>query len=113
MIHLTDDGQTLTIRLSGWDLIWACRRTVTIPRACISGARLRQPSDRPPWCRCPGTCIPGVIIAGTYLARGRAEFWSMRYRDTLVLELRGHRFTRIVIDVPDPVAWIRRLEPSR
>jgi hypothetical protein len=50
-----------------------------------------------------------VITAGTYLARGRREFWFVRRkRPFWVIELVGGGWTRLVLDTEPPDAVMPR-----
>lgn len=91
------------IEITGWDKLWSFKGSLDIPKECISRVRKYDGSLRPPWCRCPGTAIPRVIIAGTYYGQGRKEFWNTHFRGgALVFDLKGAEYTRIVVDVDNP-----------
>jgi hypothetical protein len=99
------------IEITGWDRLWSFKGSLTIPRECISNVCKYDRSFKPPWCRCPGTAIPGVIIAGTYYGRGRKEFWSTRFRKgALVFDLKDAEYTRIVVDADNSEAVLYELE---
>jgi hypothetical protein len=110
MNKLTISKTAVQIEITGWDKIWSFKGSLTIPKACISSVRKYDGSLRPPWCRAPGTAIPGVIIAGTYYGRGRKEFWSTHFRgDALVFDLKDSEYTRIVVDVDNPEKMLSEL----
>ncbi len=62
----------------------------------------------------PGTQIPGVIVAGSYLQGGRWTFWDVRGSgdNAIEVELVGVRYHRLVIDVADPDAERERLRAA-
>jgi len=110
MIDVILSTSAVRIEMAGWDRVWACKRSLVLPRRSISRVYRRDDTLRPPWCRCPGTAWPGVIIAGTYYGRGRKEFWSTRFREgTLVFDLHDAEYTRVVVDVADPETILAEL----
>ena len=59
----------------------------------------------------PGTHVPGLIIAGTYYRHGERVFWDVRDASkAVVVELDGHDYDRLVIEVEDPAAVVALLE---
>ena len=110
VITLSEDA--LRVEMTGWSKIWALRKSLHIPFACIEAVTLRPRDLQPAWLKIPGTYLPGVIAAGTYRARGRTEFWSTRFKPhCLVLELVDHEFTRVVLDHPKAGELLK--EPER
>ena len=60
--------------------------------------------------RIPGTGVPGVLRAGTFLD-GTTRTFALchRRRPAVVLELAGQAFDRVVVTVADPQAVLDRL----
>ena len=119
MNKLTISKNAVRIEITGWDKIWSFKGSLVIPKGSISKVYKHDGKLMPPWCRCPGTALPRVIIAGTYYGRGRKEFWNTHFRKgTLVFDLKDADYTRIVVDVDDPDKILAELasgkaEPSR
>ena len=64
--------------------------------------------------RLPGTWFPGLITAGSYLKKGQWSFWDVvNPARTIAVTTRGHRFSRLIVEVADPAAEISRLEAAR
>lgn len=102
---------SISVQLNGWDMVWSLKKSLDIPLSTVAKVYLRPKKLRPPWLRVPGTYVPGVIIAGTYIGRGRKEFWSSRLKsDSIVLDLTDHKFTRVVLDLPDAPKLIEEIE---
>jgi hypothetical protein len=111
MNKIVVSGNTVRIEITGWDKVWSFKGSLTIPRECIRSVRRYDSSLKPPWCRCPGTAIPRVIIAGTYYGRGRKEFWNTHFREgALVFELKDAEYTRIVVDADNPERVLSEFE---
>jgi hypothetical protein len=104
-IHI--DARELRVELSTAEQIWGLHRSLSIPAENIVGA---QPLEKRWWFglgwRVPGSMIPGVVIAGTYLARGDRVFvyWT-RKKQPLQINLHNHRYNRLIVGVDDADAW--------
>lgn len=110
MNKVTISDDVVRIEIAGWDRIWSFKGSLSIPKASIDKVYRHDGKLTPPWCRCPGTALPRVIIAGTYCGRGRKEFWNTHFsQETLVFDLKGAGYTRIVLDVDDPERIIAEL----
>lgn len=108
MISCRIEAGSLQISLSGWAMVSALRRSLRVPVAAISAVHLRSPGHKPPPWRLPGTCIPGLITAGTYRGRGRSEFWYVRgSRPAWVIELVGQDLAAVVLDVEPPTGLLQ------
>jgi hypothetical protein len=63
--------------------------------------------------RWPGTAVPGLITAASYYSARGWSFWDVvgRGQNAVTLELEGHRYSELVLDVAEPdhaVAKLRR-----
>lgn len=98
----------------GWSRVWALKRRIEVPLAAIRLVRRAPAGVGSGWwkgLRLPGTHLPGVIVAGSYLVEGKWEFWDVRGegRSAIEVHLSGTRYSRLVVDVADPDAEVRRL----
>lgn len=113
MLTVSFTADTVIFKLTGWAMFWALKSRLTIPRRAIIAAR-RWSDDpvQPAPLRFPGTHLPGIITAGTYVWKGRREFWSVRHRErAIVLDLEACPYTRLVLEVPEPDALLAQLQP--
>ena len=104
MVTFRIDGHILHLELRGMHKLWALKGKLSVDLAQVRNVRTGQSaaSDYAYWLRIPGTHIPGVIRAGTYMAAGKRAFWSVtRPEDALVIELRGARYEAIVVNVQE------------
>jgi hypothetical protein len=68
---------------------------------------------RPP-IRAPGTYIPWVITAGTYLGEGKKEFWDKAYKKKAIeIDLENERYSKLVVNVANPEDIMDKLRPIR
>jgi len=111
MVAVETEGDAVVVRVLGTHVAWALRRSFCFPRTAIVSAGPAGRDLRPPWLRCPGTCLPFVICAGTYYGGGRKEFWDRtQWGRGIRIDLApGSPFTRVVVDVADPASTLRSL----
>ena len=114
MVDITIASGTITFSPRGLSQLWALRRRITVPVSAIRRVRRAAPGVARGWWkgwRLPGTHLPGVIVAGSYLLDGDWEFWDVRGAGSRAIEvnLSAGRFSRLVIDVDDPDGTVARL----
>jgi hypothetical protein len=103
-VSVTVGDEDAVVRFSGWDVVWALRRTACFPRSAVVSAAV-GPRPRPRGLRAPGTATPW-ITAGTWRSLGGAELWCVHRDDrVLVVDLAdGAPFRRVVLELADPYA---------
>jgi hypothetical protein len=58
-----------------------------------------------------GTFMPRVILAGSFLVRGRWHFYDVTdWNKTVVVELQNERFEQLSVQVADPDAVVQLLK---
>jgi hypothetical protein len=103
-LEITNDE--LIVRVKGWDKLFALKSELRIPLAHIesvarAGVELRAPKA---W-RVLGTSFPG-FQAGTF--KGEDAFWDVSGGgdSAIAIYLRNDHFSKLIIDVEDPVEAI-------
>lgn len=101
----------LQVHLSVLETILALQRSFAIPLTKVLGA-----TDDPGFVRggtglrLPGTHVPGVLTAGTYYLDGDRIFIYLRPKQhPLVIEMKDHRFDRLVLGVTDARAMAMQI----
>ncbi len=58
----------------------------------------------------PGTYIPGLIRAGSYLTPRGWEFWYVirKRPEYVTIELKGGRYQRLILSPSDGDVWVER-----
>jgi hypothetical protein len=99
------DGR-LRIEILGWDKLWSFKSAFDIPLENVVEVRpVRDETWLGGGLRMPGTCLPGVIKAGTYYRGGEKVFWDVhRLENALVIELRNEPYARLILEVENPSA---------
>ena len=110
-LYLTNNR--LTIELEWYEQLWAVTLERRMHIALDRSERVSTAEPQSDWAaiRAPGTFLPGVIKAGTYYSKTGKEFWYVTTdRDYLTLELHDEPYRRIVITIPDNLAWGERID---
>ncbi|MGH8883498.1 MAG: hypothetical protein ACRD0P_40170, partial [Stackebrandtia sp.] len=103
----------LTVRLTGARRAFGRWRPLTIPWRHVTGVRPGSDvAGRYPGMRWGvSTHIPGVITIGSFRRNGSREFWDVADPDrTIVVELGGEKYHRLVLEVDDPVHAITDID---
>ena len=112
MVEIKIIGEMVRIELRGLHRLWALKRSLTIRKSGIRSVMLTSKDLRPAPLRCPGTYLPGIIAAGTFYGKGRKEFWDTVFKNqSIEILLNDEKYTRIVVDVNDPLQVIEQLKP--
>ena len=111
-LELTD--HELVVHLTAWESICALRRSFRVPLAHVRGATEDSGfGGSALGLRIPGTHFPGLIAAGTFIkGRDKQFVYTMRRLQTIVIELAGNDWTRLVIGVPDARAEAARINAA-
>jgi hypothetical protein len=116
MVDVSVIGDRVRFEVAGWDKLWALKSQLEIPLAHIKGARVDPEAARGWWhgLRLPGTNIPGLLTAGTFLQSGGAVFFDVHNTDrTIVVELDHEMYRRLVIEVENPAQTAATIEAAR
>ena len=107
-------GDQLVVTMPGLDRFWSLRRRIAVPLAHVRGATADPGVTREPaGIRAPGTHLPRVITAGTYVRDGERTFWNLRAsQEPVVVELTGERFARLVLGVADARVTAEEIEQA-
>ncbi len=114
MVDLSIAEGNLVLHVRGADQLWALKSTLEIPLHHIAGVRADPSSARGWWhgIRMPGTQIPGILTAGTFYQHGQRVFWDVHNPDrTIVIDLRDERYNELIVEVANPEAAVKLVEP--
>ena len=106
-------GEThVRLELTSWDVLWALESNLTFPIQGVLGVYTNPTATRPKGFRLPGTSVPGLIQAGTYVGNTR-EFWCVCYTgQSVIFELKDFSYNRVA-DMRDPEAVVQRVQAAR
>ena len=117
-VEVQVEGERLTVRFHGWQAPLGVFWKSTVPLSSISRVQTmsaeeaRTQSGRQ--VKLAGTRIPGIVKAGTFGWGEHKQLWSWhRQNEVLVVDLKGERYERLVLDVEDPESVATRIEQAR
>lgn len=114
-LELTD--RELIVHLGKWERIMALTADIRVPLTHVRSAREDRGFGGPGglklgW-RLPGTHIPFLVAAGTFIRHGERQFvFTRRTLQTLVVELGHDEWARLAIGVPDARAEASRINAA-
>lgn len=111
MVQVHVKGDTAVFEVLGWHKLWALKSRIEVPLAHIRAARKDRKATKG-WIgwRMPGTCIPGIIVAGTYIRGGVKRFYDVCNPDrAIVVELENEPFRELIVEVQNPLTAIGKL----
>lgn len=111
MPKLSIDANTFKATMCIGEVMGSFHGDIAVPLANITGAEVL---DQKFWyhlgIRVPGTGLPGLMIAGTYLKKGDRAFvcWK-RGEKVLQVNLTGQRYDRLVLGISDAEDWAEKI----
>ncbi|UOQ76208.1 hypothetical protein MUN84_16675 [Hymenobacter sp. 5516J-16] len=116
MVEVTKEGNTVLFNVKGLHKLWAFKSQLQIPLSHIKNIR-QDPEILKGWWkgfRMPGTHVPGLIAAGTFLQDGKRIFWDVHHAENaLIIELEHDEYNELIIEVENPAAVMELLSPAR
>lgn len=111
MVRIEREDSNFVFEVVGMHKIWALVSKLYIPMDHIIDVYPNeQRLDFIPGLRLPGTHIPGLITAGTYVLQDGVIFCDVVNHDkSIVVELRDEHYKMLVIEVEEPLDVIRFL----
>lgn len=89
----------LEIKLSSWEKLWGLHGDFKIPAKNIVSIEKGEPETGWFDLKFPGTFLPGVIKAGTYLTKRGKEYWywTKYSKFTYIIELKEESYKRLIL----------------
>jgi hypothetical protein len=110
------DETALTVRPRGLDVVWTTRRRIIVPLEHVRGARIDPDVVRHgPWLGAGYTdaLLDYAVAAGSMFVHGHREFWDVHFPErSVVVDLTGEQYERLVIDVDDPEATVAEINAA-
>ena len=113
MVNIRIESDKIIIEVKGYHRIWAFRKQITLNIGRIKSVQIADKSLRPDGIRFPGTYIPKVLIAGTYVWSKQREFWDTNLKGQAIeISLEGSRYSRVVVDVEHPSETVEMIKEA-
>ena len=107
--------RSLVVHVTGYDRILAMKSSVAIPLEHVVAVdqNLGEASTVFHGLKMPGTVIPGVVTAGSFLKSGEWAFWDVHDpAEAIILRLRDEHYARVVVGVNDPDATVAAIRKA-
>jgi hypothetical protein len=104
MVIVTKTETDFIFKIKGLHKFWAFKKQISIPINHIikSYPFIKNPKTFLGF-RMPGTFIPWVITAGTYVNSSGTYFYDMMSKKkTIIVELNNEHYTQLIIEVENP-----------
>ncbi len=111
MVSVTLHENEFIFDILGSHKFWAFENRIRVPRDKI--IRAYQSNDEFTfwigW-KMPGTQLPWVITAGTYIKKGKRNFWDVsNKKNAIIVELKDSYYHKLIIEVENPEAVMNEL----
>jgi hypothetical protein len=112
MVHFELTDRELIVQVNGLHKLWSLKSELRIDRTHIVGVHTDLAKVESFGLRFPGTCIPGLIKAGTYIHATGKDFWDVVNRSkSIVIELKDEEYQHLVVEVEDVSDSLKQLSP--
>jgi hypothetical protein len=111
MVTIKKENENFLFEIEGMHKLWSFKSEIKIPtnnvlKAYQDAGIIKGKKGF----RFPGTSIPGIINAGTYLNNGETNFWDVSNTDNaIVIDLKDEDYHQLIIEVESPEEAIRLL----
>ena len=104
MVSVTSKDNDFIFDILGSHKFWAFQNNIRVPKNKI--IRAYQSNDEFTfwigW-KMPGTQLPWVITAGTYIKKGKRNFWDVcNKKNAIIVELKDSYYDKLIIEVANP-----------
>ncbi|QIH39566.1 hypothetical protein G7A72_12440 [Flavobacterium sp. Sr18] len=111
MVSITSNEDEFIFDIQGSHKFWAFENKIRVPKDKI--IRAYQSKDEFTfwigW-KMPGTQLPWVITAGTYIKNGKRNFWDVcNKKNAIIVELKDSHYHKLIIEVENPELTMNEL----
>ena len=109
MVQVTKQNGLFTFHIQGWHKLWALKSEITIPEGNISRAYRGSNFNMSIWSlRLPGTHLPGLVTAGTFINKQGITFCDYSNKNNLlIVELNNEHYNTLAVEVEDVEAALK------
>ncbi len=112
MVEIRKEDNNFVFEVKGMHKLWAFKNQLTIPADHILNAHqdIESIKQSKGW-RMPGTYVPGIITAGTYIKDNDMIFWDVCNKEnSIIVELQDEEYKKLIIEVEAPEASVAMLK---
>ena len=104
MVAVTSNENEFIFDILGSHKFWAFENKIRVPKEKIILA-YQGKDEFTFWIgwKIPGTQVPWVITAGTYIKKGKRNFWDVcNKKNAIIVELKDSYYHKLIIEVENP-----------
>ncbi len=104
MVSVTSSEDEFIFDILGSHKFWAFENKIMVPKDKIIHA-YQSKDEFTFWIgwKMPGTQLPWVITAGTYIKKGKRNFWDVcNKKNAIIVELKDSYYHKLIIEVENP-----------
>ena len=104
MVAVTSNENEFIFDILGSHKFWAFENKIRVPKEKIIHA-YQGKDEFTFWIgwKIPGTQVPWVITAGTYIKKGKRNFWDVcNKKNAIIVELKDSYYHKLIIEVENP-----------
>jgi hypothetical protein len=104
MVSVTSNENSFIFDIQGSHKFWAFENKITVSKNKIIRA-YQNPDEFTLWIgwKMPGTQVPWVITAGTYIKKGKRNFWDVcNKKNAIIVELTDSYYHKLIVEVENP-----------
>lgn len=112
VVRLSKNSDRLILTIAGVGKLLALKHRIVIPFECIEDVYVNLDDNVALWqgFKMPATSVPGLVRAGTHLTReGKLFYLRQKGKESIILDLRGHKYKKVVVDVHDPIDAVSQI----
>jgi hypothetical protein len=111
MVQITQNENEFVFKVMRSHKLWSFENKIKVQKGYIINAYKKE-EKRIFWIgwRMPGTYIPWLITAGTFIKNSERHFWDVcKSKNAIVVELKNSSFAKLIIEVENPTESINLL----
>ncbi|MFV8357826.1 hypothetical protein ACNQGB_16780 [Flavobacterium sp. XS1P32] len=111
MVSITATENEFIFDILGSHKFWAFENKISVPKNKIIKA-YQNPNEFTFWIgwKIPGTQVPWVITAGTFIKKGKRNFWDVcNKKNAIIIELTDSYYHKLIIEVENPELVMQQL----
>jgi hypothetical protein len=108
MVTIQKIDNNFLFEVKGMHKLWAFKSEIKIPfEHVLKAYKDTEIAKGKKGLRFPGTSIPGIINAGTFLHNGDTNFWDVSNPDSaIVIDLKDEEYHQLIVEVENPLEAI-------
>ena len=111
MVKVTATESEFVFDILGSHKFWAFKSQIRVKKEDIVNAT-QSDKEFGFWIgfKIPGTHLPWVITAGTYIKKGHRNFWDVcNKKNAIIVELKDSNYNKLIIEVENPIETMNLL----